>query len=535
MAPIGLLFAIGKRVLLTLITAVALTTPPSSAQVTSDVTDLAAEAQDPPELASPQFKSSRTTGQIGAMLALGTTWYQWQIEANKLDFDFDRTPSDQVRRFTPDGLRFDDNEKFLNVGHAFVGAYYHQFARANQASMAQAIAVDLAASSVWEALVEHREVFSVNDMVMTGLGGIAVGESLYRVGNFFARSRPSLSNLALMGVFSPASATARFWDDAPASAGWDNQGLATDATHRFSLGVGQSVGLQNAGAAADSAATNVRLNLDLVDLAIYGHEGSARRNLRGGEFTHLQVAYCGNTADMDDLAITARSSLWGHYRQNTTARMSGDGMDGVVSFVGLATAFDLSFHDFASNEAAAPDLTDFLTVAHLLGPAADVTLYRGTFIVRANTDAFVDFALVRPAALQSAASYAAISESKSILRSQQYTYSWGATVAGRMEAMWRKARAGSSVEFGAFDSIEGLDRHEHAYTSPTGIKHEGVTDDVSSSDTRTKVRMFAQAPIPKTAMNVGLGMDHWRRTGKLAGFSATPSDTRLSLMVSAAM
>ena len=149
-------------------------------------------------------------------MALGVGWYESQIELNKLDFDFDRTWRDQTRRlFTTDGYRFDDNNRVLNVGHAFMGAYYHQFARQNGGGMAEALLFDFVTSSTWELTVEHREVISLNDTVTTSLGGVAVGESLYQLGDFFARSRPTVANRILMGLFSPAHAAGLLWGDRP--------------------------------------------------------------------------------------------------------------------------------------------------------------------------------------------------------------------------------------------------------------------------------------------------------------------------------
>lgn len=127
------------------------------------------------------FKLRRAALELGAAMALGVAWYESQIEVNKRDFDFGRTFSEQARRLTTsDGYRFDDNARYLNVGRSFVGSYYHLFARVNGASMLQALLFDVTASSVWELTVEHREVVSVNDTITTAIGGVPLGEGMYR-------------------------------------------------------------------------------------------------------------------------------------------------------------------------------------------------------------------------------------------------------------------------------------------------------------------------------------------------------------------
>ena len=141
-----------------------------------------------------RFNHKRAGLQIGAAMGVGAIWYQSQIELNKLDFDFDRTFSDQWRRLsTTSGYRFDDNNTTLNVGHAFMGSIYHQFARANGGSMAEALLFDFVTSSTWELTVEHREVVSINDTIVTSLGGVALGEGLFQMGEYFARSEPTVA------------------------------------------------------------------------------------------------------------------------------------------------------------------------------------------------------------------------------------------------------------------------------------------------------------------------------------------------------
>ncbi|HEY0714523.1 MAG TPA: hypothetical protein VGF45_17695, partial [Polyangia bacterium] len=119
------------------------TTTPAVEAATS-ATPVVVEAAATP---ASRFNHKRAGLEIGAAMAIGAVWYQSQIELNKLDFDFDRTASDQWRRLsTTAGYRFDDNNPTLNVGHAFMGSIYHQFARANGGSMGEALLFDFVTS-----------------------------------------------------------------------------------------------------------------------------------------------------------------------------------------------------------------------------------------------------------------------------------------------------------------------------------------------------------------------------------------------------
>jgi hypothetical protein len=461
------------------------------------------------------FNTSRAVLEIGGALALGTVWYQSQIELNKLDFDFARSWSDQWRRVSGAGYRFDDNNLTLNVGHSMVGAYYHQFARANGGGMLEAVAFDFVTSTSWELLVEHREVVSVNDTVMTGAGGISIGEGLYQLGDYFGRSRPTVLNRLLMGLFSPAHAFSWLTGDAPtpSRAGWDRHGLAADAEHRFQLALG---GAQVRAADGTRAwQGDLRVDLELVNLPEYGHTGTRHRILRGGEFTRMTFDTVGTRDQQSHTAFSARTSMWGVHDQKTTAGPLG-GLEGSAVFLGTSSAFELASDAVGTG-------SDFLCAVHLLGPAADATFYRDQWRFRLAADVTPDFALVRPYALAVDAAGTPHGQMKSTVQTFNYYYALGVAGAGRLEAAFRKARAGVDVAYGYYDSVEGLDRHQQTYTSPTGVYHEGIHDDGNIVDQRLAVRLFSEAAIPMTDVRLGVSLDYQHRSGQLSG-SGTSGD-----------
>jgi hypothetical protein len=469
------------------------------------------------------FQWRRAALDLGAAMALGAAWYQSEIELNKLDFDFDRTWSEQARRLTTgDGYRFDDNERFLNVGHSFVGSYYHLFARVDGGSMLQAMLFDFTASSVWELTVEHREVVSLNDTINTSLGGVPFGEGLFRIGELFARSSPTVANRGLMSVFSPARAIAWMYGDAPrpSTAGFDEHGLAMDAYHRFAFSYGGTTAVKDTGADKDAWQSSAAADLELIDLPSYGREGQSDRFLSGGELTRLGLAYTGSHRDMQTMTLLARSSLWGKYRQNTRSA-TGDDLDGYSSFLGSSTAFDLSYNDFG-------EFTDFLMAVHLVGPSADVTLHRSQWRLRMAADLYPDFAMVRSLALDDAATREEDVPGQSTL-AHDYYYALGLTAAARAEASYRRARAGAAIEWNGYDGIEGLDRHQNAYTSPSGVDHAAITDDPAMSDRRLKLRLYSESPLPFTDFEVGAGLDYLQRVGKATDSTREREDLRFSL------
>lgn len=477
----------------------------SSAPVSTDVV---AEEAAPEER---DFNYGRAALEMGTAMALGIVWYETQIEVNKLDFDFDRTPSEQWRRLTSgDGYRFDDNARYLNVGHPFMGAAYHQFARVNGGSLLQSFLFSLGTSTLWELAVEHREVMSLNDSLMTPVGGLPIGESLFQLGELFARGAPTVRNRALMALASPAHGLSTLYGDGRPQAGMlDADGLPADRFRQLQLVAG---GVYDP--SAPGLLGQARLDSEIVSIPGYGAAGHSERRLRGGEATRLTIDYVGTDDDLDRFTLFAQSSVVGRHRQR-----GGHG-----TLVAGSSAFDLSYADQCA-------FTDFLAAAHLLGPTGELSLYRGPLWLRAGADLFGDFAMVRPYALDPAGAREVLAGTKSVLRRQHYYYALGVTSAARLDARYGRARAGASVRFNAFDSIEGLDRHQQAYVSPTGVPHAAISDDSSLSDTRLQLRLFAEAPVPGTDFKLGVGMDHWRRSGAMNGAQRSGESTRLSLLM----
>ncbi len=496
--------------------AVALPAPASPQE--PDLVARLADAEPPAR----RFDYGRAAWQIGAAMGLGVIWYQSEIELNKLDFDFDRTWSDQWKRLsTAHGYRFDDNNLTLNVGHAFMGAYYHQFARANGGSLLEALIFDFVTSTTWELTVEHREIISLNDTVVTTFGGVALGEGLFALGEFFARGRPTVVNRVLMGVVSPARLLGWALGDPPRPAhrldsDFDRHGFATDAKHRFDFAAG---GARQVGARPTPWQTALRLDLELVDLREYGRAGQRRRSTRGGEFTRIEADWMAGPDDSRDIALAAKASLWGHNRSHAIDTEEGR-VIGHSAFFGTASAFDLRVDGIGNR--------DFLATVHLLGPALDTTLFRDRWTFRMAADVMPDFAIVQPMALTGVSREERLG-SKTTVQNNDYYYALGVTSTARLEAQYRRSRAGVAFAHSHYDSIEGFDRYQRGYTSPTGVYHAPITHDANLTDGRLKLRVFSEAPLPFVSVKIGASLDYERRSGSTGEHHQRSADMRVGL------
>jgi hypothetical protein len=492
---------------LPLLTLLAVTTP---AVPTAELPAVARTAEPAPERTSLSWRPALL--QMGALLALDTGWYEWQIELNKQDFDFARSFEGQWKRLaSPAGHRFDDNDRYLNVGHAFMGATYYQIARAHGGTMLQSTLFNLGASTAWEVAVEHREVVSVNDQIVTGIGGVPIGEALFRASEVFARGKPTVRNRILMGVLSPMRLPAWLLGDGPVSSGqYDAHGLDASVPHRFDLAVGATTGVAGSSQRdVDSAVVaNGRLDLEVIATPLAyvqedGEAGSRSASLRGGEISRFVVDWAGTTDRMRAFDLTARTTLFG--RADSRRSMRG----GAARVVGAASAFELAYNN-------AGGVDDFYSVAHLVGPSADFAWSRDRLALRAEASAYGDFAMVRPMAMGETpvAARGDMDGVKSTLRRFDYYYGWGGTAALRLEAQYGAFRAGTSGEWNHVDSIEGLDRHQKAYASGTGVMHEAITDDSNLTDDRLRARVFLESPLPFSQdLRLGLAGDFTHRSG----------------------
>jgi hypothetical protein len=481
------------------------------------------------------FRARAAFIQLGTLLALDAGWYEWQIELNKQDFDFARTFAGQWHRLaSPAGYRFDDNDRYLNVGHAFMGATYYQIARANGGGLLTSTLFDIGASTAWEMGVEHREVVSVNDQIVTGLGGVSIGETLYRVSDVFARGKPTVRNRILMGLVSPMRLPAWLMGEAPHGSGtYDARGLDGSVFHRFDLALGGTAGVAAAATApaADTAwVANGRLDLEVVAAPLAavsddGTETARRARLRGGEISRLVVDWAGTSQSMRAFDLTTRTTLFGRVDSRRDLR------GGAMRALGAASAFELAYNN-------AGGVDDFFTLAHLAGPSADLAWSRDRLALRAELSAYGDFAMVRPMAIGAGTVAQMVPGAKSELERFDYYYGWGGTAALRLEASYGAFRAGTSAEWNHVDSIEGLDRHQEAYVSPTGVPHGAISDDSNLTDDRLKARAFVEAPVPfADAVRVGMAGDLVHRSGtwEAHGLEDARDDLRVGFTVTTSL
>ena len=90
------------------------------------------------------------------------------------------------RLTTTETLGFDTNGIPTNtVAHPIAGTAYYLIARSNGLNSLESFAFAFVSSGFWEYFCEFHEITSINDMIITPLGGMVFGESIYQFAAYF--------------------------------------------------------------------------------------------------------------------------------------------------------------------------------------------------------------------------------------------------------------------------------------------------------------------------------------------------------------
>jgi hypothetical protein len=114
---------------------------------------------------------------------VGVNMVWWLTSRFILKADFAYISWDTVKENFQTGFVFDDDEFFINqFGHPYQGAYYFNSARAVGLHFWESAPYVLLGSLMWEFFMENESP-SINDFVTTSMGGVALGEVMFRLSN----------------------------------------------------------------------------------------------------------------------------------------------------------------------------------------------------------------------------------------------------------------------------------------------------------------------------------------------------------------
>lgn len=368
-------------------------------------------------------------------LTAGTIWYLSFDDLNAKDWDYTgiysndpdlqlRPQSEVWRNFG--GWRFDDNVMYLNTPlHPMAGAGYYLLGRASNLSMGTSAAVANLTSFVWEAAIEHQEVISLNDMLLTGVAGIPLGEAYHQLGQFFRSAEPTTFNRVMSWIFAaPVELHDLLDGSGPTHATELNDlGWPEETWHRFVLRPGFGASIAD-GADAMRADGELFAEAELVRLPDFRTEGDHSRWAAGALYSQISAQFTAGGNNVYSWGLESALDFAGHHRQTFTG--VGDQKRGASFFAGLSTAFRHYQHRY-------DDVLDRYGLVHLPGPVADASFITGPADVRLRLAVHPDFSTIDSRAYPVFRDDTGIRAGRTVLDDERYYYGWGASALTRLE------------------------------------------------------------------------------------------------------
>ncbi len=482
--------------------------------------DLVCEAD--PALTHPRRRPGRERArgwiELAAFSTASTVNY-WASGAFPEDRDFRLTLADQIDRvFFLEGWRFDSNQFSLNWSHILAGAIHYQFGRGNGLSWLYSWMMAVAGSTWWEIVGEPKEVISINDQIMTGLGGLATGEPWYQIGHFLSHQSGLLPRA--LSFLNPAVKLNHWLDRKDAAA----EEYAQPGWHDFSLFAGVRR-LSSAGREAETDAY-FGLHARLLGLPEFGTAGEIRRGVKEPYFSEVTLDCATRGGRAEETRLFTKAVTWGRFVQKIGADGTGAGL-----ILGFGSAFELFKKRPLADYDAIPvpvktglerlrlseprSFTDKLAILHAAGPVLDWIVFRRDLRLWTVLEAYCDFALVNSYALNDYSRAHDIAGLKTTVFYYGYYYGFGGTLSASARLGWKNLRVHGRAEFGAWGSADVLDRFQGE-----------VTNNAHLADTRSRLLIGAGWTVPGKPLEFFAELESVRRRGRLAEVRADRLETK---------
>jgi hypothetical protein len=438
----------------------------------------------------------RSMSEIGVLLAGGLAVYYKNLVFNKQDFDYSLGEGIKKKFITGEAVRFDDNDKYANGGHALAGVLYQQVARSNGFSSLESLAVAVASSTVWEGL-EYHEVLSINDQIITGLGGWVIGESAFQMGCALL-SKNELSAKVAGTLLNPNTAFNRLLERKRTDKSWTDE-CKNPRWSQISVYMGQETTKKPFTNEEGQKAFLFGFDGTVIRLPEYGTVGQGSGTLHDTAMSHLKIESSGG--DFRLLAQVVSAALY----QRQVQRDSKGELQGYEFILGVGSG--VSYNDRGT------ELKDeFYGAVHLFGPTAHVVLHHGGFKVTAEVSVYGDFAMVKSYALEKyAEANGGLAGNPTVVQKRGYYWGLGSTTMAMLSVDWNRWQVGVEAESSSASIINRRNRYQ-----------ESVTKDEKFRDSYARARVWIAFRATKR-LRVEAAVEKIVREGSINGDYRTAS------------
>ena len=396
------------------------------------------------------------------------------------------SPGDKLFR---GAISVDANKGFTNfAGHPVAGTAYYLIARGNRLPTWLASLYAAGGATTWE-LIEFHEKASINDLVVTPVAGIALGESAHQLSSFFERRNAGGFDRALSWLFQPVRRFHDRTDGIPGQAG------AELPWHRFEAEAAGGAVLRGG---AGAAAASVGLSSRIVHGAGYGEAGAGTRALLDGNDTRLAAEMTWGGGRIAEAHLGAHATLVGLYHRDLSEDAGGE-LHGQDLLLDVGTEFNSDFRDWGG-----PGRTDWTSLVDVPGAGIAWRLFGGPARFEARLRAALTFGGVLSFPLAADAGAVPPSELGTVTRAYQYYFALGLALAPGIEARLGPVALSAAARI---DRLQGIIHQDPApwLAGPP----------VPLADSRTTASAAARWDTPLAGLSVDLSYERAWREGNV--------------------
>lgn len=342
---------------------------------------------------SPRKKNYLRTGiEIGVQLSAAMAIYYKNLVFNQVDFDYTLKSGLKGKFITGDAILFDDNDKMSNYGHVYAGVMYYQTARSNGFNSLESALITFASSAAWE-VMEYHEVLSINDQIMTPIGGYVIGEATYQIACALVQ-KDSYAAKALGYTINPNLGINHAMDKAFKG---DKYAAQPDCKRARWNDISVYVGLDKGQKAYEPSSNNdyiVGMQATVANIDGYNKEGSEAKMVYDTAMTKMLVEANGNQGLLD-LKVVAQITAAAYYKKDLKKDERGQlrGYDVILGVGSASTYYDRGTEELSAKE-------DFYGTINILGATAHTNIHYNGFNIKADIGFYGDFAMVKAYSLE---------------------------------------------------------------------------------------------------------------------------------------
>jgi len=453
----------------------------------------------------------RTAFEELGIFGLGLLQYQ-STKSNEQDWDV-RVDWPGVRsKLLWEASSFDDNKFDTNwLTHPAAGFLYYSAARGNRLGVLPSFAAAALASTAWEEIGEIREQVAINDVVVTPISALPLGENALQLGAFLHRGRRTPMLVALGWLLAPWKSAHDAIDGVTPEGAYvvDDLGLPADVWHRFTLGGSVGTTAQQRGTRQYDG--RGFFGTDLVTVPGYRREGKRSVVFSSGEVTSMRFRIGASEDRLVDVLFNASTLPVGWFWQDTHADVDGR-LRGSETLAGLHVAAEYTLHDYDRDGRRAGDRLALVA----LGGTVEETVHLRGLTVSARLDILGDFAGVDAYALPEYQQARADQGLTSVLRKEHYYHALGGTVRPRLD-----------LAYGSFDF--GVDVRFDSFRAIANVNVDGpIENEVPAADRRTSARAWFGV-TPWKHLRFSLSGERNQRVGNIATVHAARREAGVHL------